>query len=136
MRDLNRVEVIGTIAEGYNDNPAVNIGPAGPHTKATFTVITGAERGGKRYETYIRVVAWNDATKGVKGARSGDRVYVEGSWRNDSYEDNEGNKKRTTEVNAYIVELMSASPQQAPPTDTATQSVSPTNTPKDDDLPF
>lgn len=109
MRDLNRIELIGTIGKGYQDNPAVKIGPAGDHTKAQFTIVCKNEFNGNVYETFIRVSAWNALADAVAGMQEGDRIYVEGSWQNGSYEgkgEKEGQKIRYSEVNARIVEGM------------------------------
>ena len=138
MRDLNRIELIGTIGKGYQGNPAVTIGPAGKHTKAQFTIVCKNEYNGNVYETFIRVSAWNAVADAVAGMQEGDRIYVEGSWQNGSYDgkgDKEGQKIRYSEVNARIAEGMGGAGAEGADNAVALP-VGGARPGDDDDLPF
>ena len=55
--------------------------------------------------TWHRITAW-DARPHVQQLTKGQRVYVEGSIETREYTDKDGNKKTSTEVKAFSVELL------------------------------
>lgn len=72
-------------------------------------------RSGKDGTEWIRVVAWEKMAENVeKYLRKGSRAYVEGELRTREWEDNDGNKRYSTECIARLVLGMN-SRSEAPP---------------------
>lgn len=120
MRDVNDVTVIGTIAEGYENYPAISIREGiGQNnlTVANFTVITEKPNrgGGDPWRTFIKVSCWSDLATSVQSMGAGDRVYVKGEVKNEKYEKKDGTKVNTLSINAFAVEpLFSTASQDGP----------------------
>lgn len=76
-------------------------------TRTSFTVAVNEKyyRDGEEQEAtyFIRCVAWNKLGENASSLKKGDRVIVLGKQVTRSYEDNSGNKKYITEVQAIFI---------------------------------
>jgi single-strand DNA-binding protein len=132
MKSLNRIEVIGNVGQ----DPTVR--QAGQSTVAEFSVATTEKwTNGERTEWH-RVQAWGKLAEIVEQyVRKGDRVFVAGSMKYESYTDKQGVEKTLAKINARELLMLGskkgASPdeQQFPPKPTNLDLSQP-----NDDLPF
>ena len=100
-RGVNKVILIGNLG----GDPEVRTTPGGTPV-ATFTLATNeswTNKEGQRQERteWHRIVAWRKLAE-ICGQylRKGSQVYVEGRLRTRSWEDRQGNQRKTTEVEA------------------------------------
>lgn len=100
MKSLNRVELIGRIGQ----DPEVKY-TAGGTPYARFSVATDESwtKDGERQEktTWHNIVAWGKLGEIVgQYAKKGGRVFVSGALEINKWEDQEGNKRESAQVNA------------------------------------
>ena len=142
MAGINKVILIGNLG----GDPEVRYTPSGVAV-AQFNIATSEEwkdkdSGEKRERTeWHRIVAWRRLGE-ICGEylSKGQQVYVEGRIQTNTWEDQEGNKRYTTEIIANTVQFLgkresseSARPRSTTPADY--QGV-PAQGPADDDIPF
>lgn len=112
MRDinsLNKVILIGHLGR----NPEVRYIPQTERPVANFTMATNeryfnpnTNESSDRTEWH-RIVAWGKLAEFCeKYLTQGKQIYVEGKLRTRSWQDKEGNKRYTTEINAQSIVLL------------------------------
>ena len=132
MASLNRVMLIGNMG----DDPEVRYTPNGAAV-CNFSMATNkryTDKDDKQVEKteWHRIVVWQQQAENVaKYTQKGSRVFVEGELQTREWEDNDGNKRWTTEIVARVVQFLDKKEngggggrQGEPPG------------PTDDDLPF
>jgi single-strand DNA-binding protein len=150
--NLNKVMLIGRLTR----DPEMRYTPSGSPV-TTFSIATnrygqGTDGEKKEYTDYHNVVAWNVGRRNLaeicgQYLHKGNLVYVEGRLQTRSWEGQDGQKRKTTEINATDVQFLEprgqaqGSPSREPveaavaaapagPTDEASRDVDP------DDIPF
>jgi single-strand DNA-binding protein len=105
---VNKAILIGRLGA----DPEIRYTPSGAEV-ATFriaTTETWTNKNGEKEERteWHRIVAWRGLAK-ICGEylNKGKLVYIEGKIRNRSWEDKEGNKKTTTEIEATEMKMLS-----------------------------
>lgn len=107
-KDLNKVMLTGRLGRDVD----LKYTPSG-QAVATFSVASdrairdeNGENGWRQETEWFRVVAWRDLAERIaKNLTKGTRVYIEGRIQTREWNDQQGQKQRTTEViaNDYIV---------------------------------
>lgn len=146
---LNKVMLIGSVG-----SIKVNTfdGNNGPRKCATISFATNErykDRNGQLVENteWHNVVSWNHAELCEKYVQKGSSLYIEGKLRTRSWDDQQGNKRYTTEILAEKIDLLGKKDNnqqktqqpQAPTQQTRqpqSQPIPPAGEPNDDDLPF
>lgn len=146
--NLNKVMLIGRLTR----DPEMRYTPSGAPV-TTFSLATnrygqGPDGEKKEYTDYHNVVAWNIGRRNLaelagQYLKKGSLVYIEGRLQTRSWEGQDGQKRKTTEVNATELQFLeprsaTASPAKepvevasaAPAADEAARDVDP------DDIPF
>ncbi len=106
MSSLNKIILIGTI----HTDPDVRATTAGDSLAKLVLLVERPERGEglPKQSDMIPVVAWRQAAETLRDAKKGEQLLVEGRILSRSYEDAEGQRKYTTEVEARDVKRMGA----------------------------
>ena len=108
MRDLNKVELLGTISKELRmaqSNSGLSI--------ANIPIATGqVNKNGNKIDTYHTVVCFGELADMAESFAVGDRVFVSGKIQNDSFDSKrpgeEGKKVyRTTIVASHLAKLLS-----------------------------
>lgn len=139
MASVNKVILIGNLGR----DPEVRYTPSGTAV-ANFTLATTenwTNKNGERqsHTEWHRIVAWRRLGE-ICGEylSKGKQVYIEGRIRTNEWEDQEGNKRRTTEIEALNMQMLgSRGPSE--PQDLAYEDPGPgrgSGGPDDDDIPF
>ena len=143
MASLNKVILIGNLGR----DPGLRYTASGQPV-ATFTLATNeawTNRNGEREERteWHRIVAWGKlAERCSEYLAKGRQVYVEGRLQTREWEDKEGGKRRTTEINAQqLLMLGRREGGPGPDVDAPPPSDPPGRTTEgggsaDDDIPF
>ena len=136
---INKVILIGNLGK----DPEVKTIPNGTKV-ANFSVAT-TERYIKKDATKVdktewqRIVMWRGLAEiAEKYLKKGSNVYIEGKLSTRTWDDQDGNKKYTTEIIADNMQMLSGKPQQeqsapAPQQEQGNQGMHPA---PEDDLPF
>ena len=134
-------------------------GQNGSRKCATFSLATNErykDRSGNVVTNteWHNIVSWNHGDLCEKWVKKGTPLFVEGKLRTRTWNDQQGNKRYTTEILAEKIELVGkkensqdAQPQQAPVQQTRPQQpqyqnhygsthIPPAGEPEDDDMPF
>ena len=158
---LNKVMLIGSVGQ---IEVKVFEGQNGSRKCATFSLATNErykDRSGNVVTNteWHNIVSWNHGDLCEKWVKKGTPLFVEGKLRTRTWNDQQGNKRYTTEILAEKIELLGkkessqdAQPQQADQQSVVNQSRSeaspysqsrsysqpmpPAGDPQDDDLPF
>lgn len=104
---MNHITLMGTIVRG----PEHRMTPSGVPMATISLAVTRPPRqeGGPEVTDYVRVVAWrNLADKVQEAVAKGDLVVVEGRLSTRSYETQDGQRRKTIEVEASAVEKVGA----------------------------
>ena len=106
---LNKQLIIGNLG----GNPELRYTQSGKAV-CNFSVATSekwTKDGEQQEETqWHRIVVWgNQAETCEKYLSKGSKVYIEGSTKHRDWEDDDGNKRYTTEVHAHVVKFLSSS---------------------------
>lgn len=140
---VNKVMLIGRLGQ----DPEVKQTPSGS-TVANFSIATNRvwkdKDGNTQEETeWSRCVAWNRLAEILQEyTRKGSRIYVEGRLQTRDWEDQDGNKRYTTEVVAGNIQLLdSRQESQGSPAENMPEKMSPSEIPngglpQKDDVPF
>ncbi|MDY6838267.1 MAG: single-stranded DNA-binding protein [Thermodesulfobacteriota bacterium] len=139
MASVNKVILIGNLGR----DPEVRYTPSGTAV-ANFSVATTENwtnrEGEKQSRTeWHRVVAWGRLGETCGEYLSkGSPVYIEGSIQTNEWEDKEGNKRQTTEIRAWRMQMLgSRGSANVPPEANLGGDVEPASKePSDDDIPF
>ena len=146
MASVNKVILIGNLGR----DPEVRYTPSGTAV-ANFSLATTEnwtnKDGEKQSRTeWHRIVAWGRLGETCGEYLSkGSQVYIEGSIQTNEWEDQEGNKRKTTEIRAWKMQMLGSRAQGKPLSDESfgpepkttsgepeTASIHPT----EDDIPF
>jgi len=114
MRDLNKMELIGSVSQEIRMNQSakgLSIANIPVATKVT-------SRSGAEISTYHTIVCFGDLADMASSFKVGDRVFATGSIQNESYE-KDGQKKYVTKIKASHLAKLAAEaedrPQEAAP---------------------
>lgn len=139
MASVNKVILIGNLGA----DPEVRYTPSGS-TVANFSLATTEQwtnKDGEKEERteWHRIVAWGRLGE-ICGEylHKGRQVYIEGRLQTRSWEDKEGIKRYTTEINALTMQML-GSPRQEGGTAQSVDERHPVEEPvsiPDDDIPF
>lgn len=144
MASVNKVILIGNLGR----DPEVRYTPSGTAV-ANFTLATTEnwtnKDGEKQSHTeWHRIVAWRRLGE-ICGEylSKGKQVYIEGRIRTNEWEDQEGNKRRTTEIEALNMQMLGSraqsEPRQSEPRQDESSGPEPATAssgPTEDDIPF
>ncbi len=143
-RGVNKVILIGNLGQ----DPELRSTPSGTSV-ATFTLATNetwTDKDGARQERteWHRIVAWAKLAEiCAQYLQKGRQVYIEGRLTTRSWEDRQGNQRKTTEIVAQNMQMLGRAPGQTG--DQAGDQAGTGETPEfaaetvkieDDDLPF
>lgn len=127
MGNLNKVLLIGRLGQ----DPEKRITPSG-HSVVNISLATTdyfKDKSGNRQERteWHRVVFWDRLAEIVEQyCRKGSQLYVEGSLQTREWQDKDGNKRYSTDIQARNIQMLDSKPQsggyqdrqqQAPPFD-------------------
>ncbi len=113
MGNLNKVILIGRLGQ----DPEKRVTPQG-HSVVTLSLATSErfkDKQGQKQETteWHRVVFWNQLADLVEQyCKKGSQLYVEGSLKTNQWNDKDGNKRYTTEIQGRSMQFLDA-PQGA-----------------------
>lgn len=143
MRGVNKVILIGNLGR----DPEIRY-TTGGRAVANFSVATTdsyTTKDGEKQETteWHRIVAWGKLAE-ICGEylTKGKMVYIEGSLQTRSWEDKEGNTRRTTEIVARNMEILSPAgtraeqPSREGSSDAGDFDIDDDSFNTDDDVPF
>ena len=119
MGSLNKVMLIGNLGR----DPELRHTQSG-QAVANFTMATTEKwnKDGEKHEQteWHRIVVWGrQAEIAAEYLTKGRSVYVEGSLQTREWEDNDGNKRQTTEIKALRFQMLGAPRDVAPVEDTS-----------------
>jgi single-strand DNA-binding protein len=143
MAGINKVILVGNLGR----DPEVRYTPSGTAV-ANFTLATTetwTDRDGQKqsHTEWHRIVAWRRLGE-ICGEylSKGKQVYIEGRIRTREWEDQDGNKRKTTEIEAQTMQMLGSRAQDEPLSDNSSGNSSgsraargPTG-PTEDDIPF
>ena len=134
---VNKVILIGRLGA----DPEIRYTPSGAEV-ATFRIATSeswTNKSGEKEERteWHRIVAWRGLAK-ICGEylSKGKLVYIEGRLRTRSWEDRDGNKRMTTEVEATDMKMLSAVGEQTRKTKEPEMEPPPPAMKEEEDIPF
>ncbi len=137
--NLNKVILMGTLGK----DPEVRTIPSGKKV-ANFSIATNesyTDKGGQKVEKteWHKIVIWDKLAEIVeKYLKTGSQVYLEGKIATRSWDDDQGNKKYSTEIVAHTMQMLggkgeSSQKQEVPSHYTPPQPIPPA---EEDNLPF
>lgn len=110
MRDLNTVEILGTVSREVKLNKS-----AKGLSIANIPVATKVTRqGGTEISTYHTIVCFGELADMAAGFSVGDRVFVNGSIQNESYE-KDGQKVYVTKIKASCLAKLASEAEDTAP---------------------
>lgn len=126
---MNRVEFIGNVTKDIELKKSNN---GLSYCNFTLAIPRPFKNGnGEKESDYIRIKAWRDLAENVcKYVHKGDKVAVCGKIQGNSYQDENGEKKYSTEVVADEVEFIITKKVETDPT------LKPMSEQETDSLPF
>ena len=134
---VNKVFLIGRLGA----DPEIRYTPSGAEV-ATFRMATSeswTNKSGEKEERteWHRIVAWRGLAK-VCGEylSKGKLVYIEGRLRTRSWEDKEGNKRSTTEIEATEMKMLGGMGEPKSKNRDAEGEISPQPQKDEEDIPF
>jgi single-strand DNA-binding protein len=138
MASLNKVMLIGRLGA----DPELRYTPSGSAV-ANFRMATTEQwttkEGEKQERTeWHKIVAWRKLGETCgEYLHKGSLVYIEGSLQTRDWEDRDGNKRWTTEIVAYRMQMLDRKeePREAVPADESFPTEEPVEAPEDD-IPF
>ena len=134
---INKVILIGRLGA----DPEIRYTPSGAEVAnfriATSEVWTNKEGGKEERTEWHRIVAWRGLAK-ICGEylSKGKLVYIEGRLRTRSWEDREGNKRSTTEIEATEMKMLGAPGEQNRKAKEPETEYAPPQTKDEEDIPF
>ncbi|OEU51973.1 MAG: single-stranded DNA-binding protein [Desulfobacterales bacterium C00003060] len=141
MASVNKAIIIGNLGR----DPEVRYTPSGTAV-ANFSVATTEnwinKDGEKQSRTeWHRVVAWGKLGETCGEYLSkGSQVYIEGSIQTNEWEDKEGNKRKTTEIRAWRMQMLGArganTLDTSPEVNSGREPEPGIKEPTEDDIPF
>ena len=136
MASVNKVILVGNLGK----DPELRYTQGGDPV-VNFTVATNEkwkDKDGHPQERveWHRIVVWGRSAENcAEYLQKGSSVYVEGRLQTREWEDKDGNKRRTTEINARSVQFLSPRPR-APQLPSREQEPGPFVPHPDDEIPF
>jgi len=139
MAGINKVILVGNLGR----DPEVRYTPSGTAV-ANFTLATTetwTDRDGEKqsHTEWHRIVAWRRLGE-ICGEylSKGKQVYIEGRIRTREWEDQEGNKRRTTEIEAQTMQMLGSRAPDEPLSDKSSgaKPEKRSSGPTEDDIPF
>lgn len=134
---VNKVILIGRLGA----DPEIRYTPSGAEV-ATFRMATSeswTNKSGEKEERteWHRIVAWRGLAK-ICGEylNKGKLVYIEGRLRTRAWEDREGNKRSTTEIEATDMKMLGGAGEQKSKSKEAEADYSPPPQKDEEDIPF
>ena len=134
---VNKVILIGRLGA----DPEIRYTPSGAEV-ATFRMATSeswTNKSGEKEERteWHRIVAWRGLAK-ICGEylSKGKLVYVEGRLRTRSWEDRDGNKRTTTEIEASDMKMLGGVGEASRKAKEAEPESAPAATKEEEDIPF
>ena len=134
---VNKVILIGRLGA----DPEIRYTPSGAEV-ATFRIATSeswTNKSGEKEERteWHRIVAWRGLAK-ICGEylSKGKLVYVEGRLRTRSWEDRDGNKRTTTEIEATDMKMLGGVGEASRKAKEAEPESAPPATKEEEDIPF
>ena len=128
MKSLNKLMLIGHLGK----DPEMRFTPSGkPVTNFSLAVSESYLKDGERKEhtEWVNVVTWGKTAESCNQYLSqGSKVYVEGSFKTNSWEGQDGQKHFKVELNARDVIFLDAKNKQ--------ENTEPESTLEPDDVPF
>lgn len=107
MAHLNKVMLIGNVGK----DPEIR--EVGTNKVANFTLATTYRANGNDNTEWHNIVAWGRQAEIVEQyVRKGSPLFIEGTIRTRSWEDQQGGKRYTTEIMANIIQLLGGRTQQ------------------------
>ena len=138
MASVNKVILIGNLGR----DPEVRYTPSGTavanFTLATTEVWTNRDGEKQSHTEWHRIVAWRRLGE-ICGEylSKGKQVYIEGRIRTNEWEDQEGNKRRTTEIDALNMQMLGSRAQGSREDESlGPESGTAPSGPSEDDIPF
>lgn len=127
---LNRVFLIGRLAK----KPEIKFIPTGTAVSNPTLVTSVADKEGKETPEYHRLVVWGKQTELLeKYTDKGSRIFVEGKLQTRSWENKEGVKMYTTEIQVQHIQLLDS--RKTENLSESTENIE-TGDLTDEDLPF
>lgn len=106
MDDVNKVFVSGIIGFEPKGGTSKNGSPW-----ASCSIASQEQGKDKVYTTWVRVSAFGDAAQEILTCKKGDKITVQGKWKNNTY-DKEGQKIKQDQVLASkVMKVMLSGPQ-------------------------
>jgi len=134
---INKVMLIGRLGA----DPEIRYTPSGAEV-ATFRIATSevwTNKNGEKEERteWHRIVAWRNLAK-ICGEylSKGRLVYIEGKIRTRAWEDRDGNKRSTTEIEASEMKMLGGSGEQDRKAKEPEGLTAPPPKDKEEDIPF
>ena len=107
---LNKVMAIGRLGSDVELKYTPSGAAVATLSLATNTSWKGQDGSMNENTEWIRCVVWRKTAEAVeKYAKKGDRIYIEGKLQTRDWEDKDGNKRYTTEVQVDTVQFLSDS---------------------------
>jgi single-strand DNA-binding protein len=139
MAGINKVILVGNLGR----DPEVRYTPSGTavanFTLATTETWTDKDGAKQSHTEWHRIVAWRRLGE-ICGEylSKGKQVYIEGRVRTKEWEDQEGNKRKTTEIEAQTMQMLGSRTQGEPPSDASSGAANERGSsgPTEDDIPF
>src|SRR4030088_1994165 len=130
---LNKVMLIGRLTRDPEMRYTPSGSPVTSFSLATNRYGQGTDGEKKEYTDYHNVVVWNIGKRNLaeiagQYLHKGSLVYIEGRLQTRSWEGQDGQKRKTTEVNATEIQFLEPRSQSQPPV--ITRSHRATSTPK------
>jgi single-strand DNA-binding protein len=137
MASVNKVILIGNLGR----DPEVRYTPSGTAV-ANFSIATTENWTNKEGEQqsrteWHRIEAWGRLGE-ICGEylSKGRQVYIEGSLQTDEWEDQEGNKRQTTKIKAWKMQMLGSRGPAGPRQEENDTVEEPVTKPSEDDIPF
>ena len=109
MSRLNKIILIGDVSSA----PTSNLTNSGDSvTNFKLTVNRPENESGQSQQDVFTIISWRELSEKASALQENTRVLVEGSIRNRSYENNEGQRIYVTEIESYNLSVLSEN--QAP----------------------
>jgi len=137
MASVNKVILIGNLGR----DPEVRYTPSGTAV-ANFSIATTENWTNKEGEQqsrteWHRIEAWGRLGE-ICGEylSKGRQVYIEGSLQTDEWEDQEGNKRQTTKIKAWKMQMLGSRGPAGPRQEQNDKAEGAVTKPSEDDIPF
>lgn len=126
---LNKVMLIGKLGQDPDGRTTTN----GSRVVTVSLATDNYHKGQEKTTEWHRVVFWNKQAEIVEQyCKKGSQIFVEGSLQTNTWDDKDGNKRYTTQVVAFNIQMLGSKSVAKKPQSTAENSQFTT----EDDIPF